>query len=205
MISRFFDFLRCKIREYKRFLLKNKVLFGLSVVAALAGIIWALIDVQNDHSLRTNENIILLIYAGDFSYVGFIFKILLFSSVVYLMAVVLCCNRILFFVQFFGELLSVRFFMRAVFGSCFTTGWTGLLLLLTYYLPIVLVFVFLYGFFVCRLYNDTCAGTNIKYISPIKCTIRSCFGLFKRSILLSIGIIVLYSIILLVLFTLVFS
>lgn len=182
----------------KKSVTRNKLIYIAVIVGVFFGVLCAIPDIDGENA----SNIIIVISDGDFNFLFFYLKIIFFTLGGYFLCLLLTFNKIAFCFNVLTIILFTKYIVKSAVIACIA-GWSGLILLVLLYIPLFVVNIWLFAELLCVIWNNLPCG-KIMAVFPLK---YACCGIkkeFKRYFLGAILFNVLYSSLLLIIFTIIF-
>lgn len=188
--------------NFKRSVEKNKVIYVGFAICVLFGALAAISSVVGN---EYETNIILKISEGEFGYLWFFLKVALITAVVYILSWACSSNTILYYVgNAVVVIIATKYIVTEALAGCIA-DWTGLLVMLAYYLPIFIVncLVFIYYFILIGEATITCSKKLTTFL-PIKMNFCASKAIIKKYLLRILLFNLIYSAFVIVIFVLIF-
>ena len=193
MLCRIGNFFKGEYIAWRASFKQYKYIYLAVLASIFIGILIALSKVKVLSDKYCDGNIIILIKNGNFRYVSFYLKLAFITLFIFFLANIFSFNRVVFLFIYPFICIVTYLVIRNVFVSCYLDGLTGYLSLFALYLPLIVIFAFVFSMYLLKVYSVTVEGTVWKYCMPIKCVFRSTKKLYGKYVLISVFIEVLFS------------
>ena len=160
-----------RINRFIALVKKEKgVMIGVICAAGLA-LLCSLLGDKSGFSAKLIE--------GSTNYFTHFLKVVFFTSLLYVVLPFTSVNRVTFLLNYLFVFFLTRYLFSKCFG-CIEEGFSGVLFCFFYCLPLIAINVILFAVCLFTVYDNTCAGTGIRYFSPLRCTLKESFSLLKK-------------------------
>ncbi len=179
------------INKIKNNLKENKILFLAVLISMGIGFFLALIDFED---LDESTNIFCAIEEGEFSFFVFYLKWIFLLMLTYFSVWLLSFNKIAFTCNLFLIILISKIMFDSII-SAILCDWTGILLLLFLYLPVIVVNYYVYGLYLSRMSENVFLCRKWTAVYPLSESKKIFFDCLKKYFLKAIIFNLIYSVI----------
>lgn len=154
----------CKLSDLRALYKQYKLLYIIGGICVLIGIICAFADLDSVLSKYSGGNIITKIKAEEFNVILCYFKLLFFTLSMFVLGFLLTFNFFAFCVNALIIVLYTKYFFRYALISCALDGFTGYILLIILWIPILIITAYVFITYLIKLFDIvgfTCKKTTI--------------------------------------------
>jgi len=174
------------------------------IAALICVAVGFLLGITSVKDVENPTNILIEISEGEFGYFTFYLKLILFIVITYVACWALTFNKIAFCIGNIGIIVFLsRYFVRTAIIACIA-GWTGILLLLLFYIPMFIVGFFIYVEYVCSLMQLAFPCSDWTTVNSLGFTFRAVGKTIKRYLIAALLFGLIYASVFLLIFSLIF-
>lgn len=153
MLTRLRCYFRDRIIDIKNAYKQYQFVFIIVLICFIIGFIAGLGKIESSQERHANDMLTIAISNASFNIFIFYLKLLGYPTIIFLLCFILSFNFYVFYLNFVVLAIFYRFFFSFVFACCVLEGFVAYILLITLWLPIILIITIFYIKYFISMYS----------------------------------------------------